>query len=100
MAHVLAFARYPVAKMGDLIPIHYIEALEQNQQIASCCRHPENHMLEAYYSDEDEAATGRPNIYRFICTEFHDGSVRPNGERWHDRFCVGHGDVRPMIEVR
>jgi hypothetical protein len=88
--------RYPVAKLGDLIPTHFLEGLEQNQKIASCCRHPENHDIVALKSHQDEPL---PNIYIFICTEVHEDSIRPNGERWHPRFCVGSGDVRPFWEV-
>lgn len=99
MGHLLACARVPVASIASLIPMHMIEALEQNQQIASCCRHPENHDIEAWFSDEDEAAKGVPNIYIFKCTQVHEDSIRPNGERWHPRFMVGSGE-RPYWEVR
>ena len=85
--HVLACPRHPVAKLGNLLPIKYIEALEQNQQIASCCRHPENHDIEAWKSSENETA---PDIYKFHCT----------CGRTHVRFCVGGGDARPFWEVR
>lgn len=81
-----ACARYPVAKLGRIIPAKYIEALEQNQKIASCCRHPENHDIEAFYSREGETA---PDIYVFHCT---------CGKR-HTRFCVGGGDMRPFWSV-
>ena len=87
MAHVLVCARYPVAKLQGLIPTKYIEALEQNQKIASCCRHPENHEIEAWKSNENE---DKPDIYKFHCT----------CGRVHVRFCVGGGDVRPFWEVR
>ncbi|ESY49027.1 MULTISPECIES: hypothetical protein [unclassified Mesorhizobium] len=100
MAHVLACARYPVAKLFDLLPPKYIEALEQNQQIASCCRHPEDHEIEAFYSSENwrdkkkpdgspDPAGGVPDIYIFHCT----------CGKQHRRFCVGGGDVRPYWEV-
>lgn len=98
--HVPACPRYPVAKLINLIPPKFIEALEQNQQIMSCCRHPENHDIEAWYSNEEEAAKGVPDIYIFKCTAVHPDSIRPNGERWHQRFCVGGGDERPFWEVR
>lgn len=99
MSHILACPRYPVAKLGGLLPIKYIEALEQNQKISSCCRHPENHVVEAWYSSEAEAAKGVPDIYIFKCTAVHPGSIRPNGERWHPRFCVGNDDMRPFWSV-
>lgn len=79
--------RVPVSKVIDRLPIKYIEALEQNQLIAHCCRHPENHEIEALKSKEDEPV---PDIYIFHCT---------CGRR-HVRFCVGGGDKRPYWEVR
>ncbi len=64
---------------GVRIPTKYAEALEQNQQIASCCRHPENHDISAWYSSDADRATGVPDIYVFHCT----------CGRMHRRFCVG-----------
>lgn len=62
----------------------YERNLEQNQQIASCCRHPENHEVEARKSHADEPA---PDIYIFHC----------NGcGRKHRVFCVGKIDERPV----
>ena len=85
---VPACPRRPVSKMPrGLIPGHFIEALEQNQLLAHCCRHPENHEIEALKSHPDEKA---PDIYIFHC---HCG-------RRHTRFMVGGGDVRPVWEVR
>jgi hypothetical protein len=83
---VQACQRYPVKKLFGLLPAKYIEALEQNQKISSCCRHPENHDIEAFKSKPDEKA---PDIYVFHCT---------CGRR-HTRFCVGGNDVRPVWEV-
>ena len=78
----------PPVKMKDFPPGFiperlYGKNLEQNQQIASCCRHPENHMIEARKSHPDEIA---PDIYVFHC----------NCGRKHRVFCVGTGDERPM----
>jgi len=77
----------PRVKIADLpegfIPTRYIEALEHNQQIASCCRHPENHEIEAMKSHPDEPI---PDIYIFHCT----------CGRKHRRFCIGLGDERPV----
>ena len=88
MTHVLACPRIAVAKLPPgLIPAKYIEALEQNQQIASCCRHPESHDVEAFKSNENEKV---PDIYIFHCT----------CGRKHRRFCVGGGDARPFWETR
>lgn len=82
----LACKRHPVAKLMHMIPIRFIEALEQNQKISSCCRHPENHDIEAFKSHPNEAA---PDIYIFHCT----------CGRQHRRFIVGGGDARPVWEV-
>ncbi|MGE3712643.1 MAG: hypothetical protein AB7G35_23610, partial [Hyphomicrobiaceae bacterium] len=62
---------------------NHIDALEQNQKIASCCRHPENHEVEARKSHPDEPA---PDIYVFHC-----GGCG----RQHRFFCVGQEDTRP-----
>lgn len=79
----------PRVKVADLppgfIPLKYIEGLEHNQKIASCCRHPENHEIEARKSHPDEKA---PDIYIFHCT---------CGRR-HVRFLLGATDdvARPI----
>ena len=86
VTQVPACPRYPVKKLGGLIPTKFIEALEQNQLILSCCRHPENHDIEAFKSHPDEKV---PDIYIFHC----------QCGRKHRRFCVGGGDVRPFWEV-
>ncbi len=81
--HVLACARVKVTDLpAGHLPQRFIEALEHNQQIASCCRHPENHEVEALKSHPEEEA---PDIYVFHCT----------CGRKHPRFCVGNGD-RPF----
>ena len=99
MTHHLACPRYPVAKLQGLLPPRFIEALEQNQQIASCCRHPENHDIEAFYSSDADRERGVPDIYVFHCT----------CGRKHRRFCVGGSagsgpnaqpEFRPFWEVR
>ena len=90
MAHVLACQRMKVADVPVKIPVKYFEVLEQNQLIRSCCRHPEEHDIEAFFSSEEQAATGLPDIYIFHCT----------CGRKHRRFCVGGGDARPFWEVR
>lgn len=84
--HQVACPRQPVAKLFNLLPAKYIEALEQNQKIASCCRHPENHDIEAFYSSPTEKV---PNVYIFYCT----------CGRQHKRFCGGGGE-RPFWGVR
>ena len=81
---VAACPRVKVADLPDgFLPIRYIEALEQNQLIASCCRHPENHEVEALKSHPDERV---PDIYIFHC---------PCGRK-HRRFCLGRTDERPV----
>lgn len=83
-------AACPRVKVADLpegfLKQNHIERLEQNQQIASCCRHPENHEVEARKSHPDEAA---PDIYIFHCS---------CGKK-HRFFCVGMHDVRPMWQA-
>jgi hypothetical protein len=86
---VPACPRVKVADLpqGFIPPRLYERNLEQNQQIASCCRHPENHEVEARKSHPDEKA---PDIYIFHC----------NGcGRKHRVFCVGVGDERPMWDA-
>lgn len=51
-----------------LRPWMYEGNLEQNQQIAHCCRHPENHEISAWYSSANDAAKGIPDVYKFHCT--------------------------------
>jgi hypothetical protein len=71
----------------NFIPTKYFEAMEHNQQIRSCCRHPENHEVEAMKSHPDEVV---PDIYVFYCT----------CGRKHRRFCIGKFDVsRPYWEA-
>lgn len=93
MAHVPACKRIKVSACPAKIPLKWIENLEQNQKIASCCRHPENHEIEAFYSNEQERFRGGrenpPDIYIFHCT----------CGRKHRRFEVG-GGPRPGWEVR
>lgn len=61
-----ACPRVKVADFPDgFIPTKYIEGLEQNQLLKSCCRHPENHEIEALKSHPEEDA---PDIYIFHCT--------------------------------
>jgi hypothetical protein len=73
----------PRVKVADLPEVFlkksHIEHLEQNQKINSCCRHPENHEIEARKSHPDEQA---PDIYIFHCT----------CGRKHRFFCVGMTD--------
>lgn len=78
----VACKRTPVAKLGPDGEMHFkpffaknlhfskwVEQLEQNQGrwAKPCCRKPENHEIEAYYSSEDDQAKGAPDIYVFFC---------------------------------
>jgi hypothetical protein len=61
---------WPAARQGGRsagrhLKQNHIEHLEHNQLIASCCRHPENHEVEAFKSHPDELA-------RFFCVGMHD----------------------------
>ena len=80
----------PRVKVRDLpagfLKQNDIEALEHNQQISSCCRHPENHEVEALRSHPDE---GAPDVYVFHCA----------CGRTHRFFCVGRTDKRPAWET-
>lgn len=78
----------PKVKVADLpegfLKQNHIDHLEQNQMISSCCRHPENHEIEAHKSHPDEVA---PDIYVFIC---------PCGKK-HRFFCVGATDEKRPV---
>ena len=87
--HILACAPAPVRKVRYLLPDKWIEQLEENQKIASCCRHPEEHTIEAWYSCEEEKAKGVPDIYINTCT----------CGRKHRRLCGGSG-TRPTWDIR
>lgn len=73
----------PPVRMADLpqgfIPPRFYEKnLEHNQQVASCCRKPENHVIWAEQSHPDEPA---PDRYFLRCD---CGAV-------HKVFCAGVG---------
>lgn len=81
----------PRVKVADLpegfLKQNHIDALERNQKIASCCRHPENHEVEARKSHPEETA---PDIYIFHCT----------CGRKHRFFCVSETDhKRPVWDA-
>jgi hypothetical protein len=97
----LACVRTPLRKLGALIPKRLYERnLEQNQKVAVCCRHAEEHDVEAFYSCAENADRKIPDIYVFHC----------NGcGRKHRVFCVGGSagsgpdapmELRPFWEVR
>lgn len=90
-SHVQACPRVKVADLPKtLIPVKYFERLEHDQKIASCCRHPENHEIEAKYSAPHVKELKQPpDIYIFHCDVC---------KRRHIRFCVGGGEVRPFWE--
>ncbi len=81
-------AACPRVKMADFPPgwipkALYEKNLEHNQQIASCCRHPENHEISAEKSHPDEPV---PDRYNFHCS----------CGKTHRVFCAGVGDERPI----
>jgi len=78
---VIACPRIKVADLpGGFIPAKYYEKnLEQNQLLAHCCRHPENHEVEARKSHPEEEV---PDIYVFYC---------PCGRK-HTRWLLGATD--------
>lgn len=94
----------------NVLLIKYIEQAQQNQQAASCCRHPENHDVVALYSCEAEKTRdGKnqpPDIYLLICKEKHDFGVVKGfeelgvvvGEAHHRKFCTG-GGPRPGWDI-
>lgn len=84
--HDLACPRVKVSDCPVKIPTKFFEMLEQNQQLSSCCRHPENHDIIAFHSATAERTKdGRrvPDIYIFIC----DGC-----QRLHRRVMLGGGE--------
>jgi hypothetical protein len=79
---VLACPRVAVADLPEgFLKESHVEHLEHNQLIASCCRHPENHEVEAFRSHPAESA---PDIYVFYC----------QCGRKHRFLCVGHTDEK------
>ena len=68
--HVQACPRVPTSKVLDQIPLRFFERLEQDQLLSSCCRHPENHEIEARWLNEEQRMfrEGKPDIYIFHCT--------------------------------
>lgn len=102
MAHHLACPRIKLSKvLGKPVPHKFVEKnLEHNQQVRLCCRHIENHDIEAWYSSEADRDRGVPDIYIIYC----GGCGRK-----HIRFCVGGSagsgpnapvEKRPFWEVR
>lgn len=74
---VLACPRKAVKSFKPgFIPTKFMEYLEHNQKIATCCRHPVDHDIEARKSHPNEPG---PDIYIFHCT----------CGRKHTIFCVG-----------
>lgn len=80
--HILACPPIPVRRMmaydengvldysssKNYLPFRYVEMLEQNQELATCCRHPENHTIEAWYTNEEDAENETPDLYILTCT--------------------------------
>jgi hypothetical protein len=70
-----------------LLPLGWIEKLEQNQLIPSCCRHPENHSIGAFYSSAEDEDLGVPDIYLMFCP---CGAV-------HRTFCTSNPRTAGML---
>lgn len=98
--HTLACGRIPIRKLArfdddgnvislGIIPQRFLEQYEQNQQLAHCCRHPENHDIEAFYSCREEEEKGIPDVYILHC----------KCGRQHRRLMCGGGE-RPVWETR
>jgi hypothetical protein len=93
-SHLIEAApRVPLKDCPARIPAKFAEALEQNQQIASCCRHPEHHLIGAYYTSaewrDSPESKGAPDVYILFCT----------CGRIHRRKMFGSGG-RPIWEIR
>lgn len=67
---------------AGLIPIKFIETLEHDQKLAHCCRHPEDHEIEALKTKKELV---RPDVYIFHCT----------CGRKHRRFMCGDDSKTP-----
>jgi len=87
---VVACPRVKIADFpaGFIPPKYYESNLEHNQLLKSCCRHPEDHDIEARKSHPEEEA---PDIYVFFCT----------CGRKHIRWLIGNVDdvPRPMWDA-
>lgn len=92
----------PRVKIADLpedfLKAKWFQALEHNQKIAHCCRHPENHEVAAFKSHPDEKT---PDIYIFYCNGVDAmGRRHHDGDKLHRFFCVGAtDDKRPYWEA-
>lgn len=78
----------PPVRMADLpkgfIPPRFYEKnLEHNQQVASCCRKPENHVIWSEKSHPDEAAADR-YFLRCNCGAVHKIFCGGVGEQFND----------------
>jgi hypothetical protein len=101
--HILACRRIAVRKLmafdddgnlvegaqGNVLPDKFIRQYEQNQVLAHCCRHPENHDIAAWYSNVHHFLIRRPDIYILHC----------KCGRQHRRLMVGLRDERPTWEA-
>lgn len=62
---VLTCPRRPVASFKPgYIPWQIMEPMEHDQKLSSCCRHPENHDIEAWKSNPNVKG---PDQYIFTC---------------------------------
>lgn len=100
--HILACPRVPVQSVQHLLPIKYLTAIAIHAA-RDCCRHPENHDIEAWFSKAAEQAKGTPDIYKFYCKTCEAEGL----PACHVRFCLGGDhptdpvkkDQRPFWDV-
>jgi hypothetical protein len=84
--HILACPRVPVGKIMHLLK-NKMQWLDQIREkaVRECCKHPENHDIEAWYSMQSEKDKGVPDVYKFYCK-----TCEENGDpACHVKFCVG-----------
>ena len=74
----------------NLLPLKFVERLEQDQTLSHCCRHPENHSIEAWFTTAIDELRGTPDLYLLRCT----------CRRVHKRLMCGDGQIRPVWECR
>ena len=80
----------PRVKISDLppnhIPLRWVERLEHDQLLRSCCRHPENMEIEGFKSHPEELM---PDVFKMYC----------RCGRTHHFFFVGEEGETPRWSV-
>lgn len=98
--HIVACKRVPVSKCPARIPSWmYEKNLEHNQQVASCCRKPENHDIAAFYSSPEDQAKGVPDVYVFYCVCGREHAVFMLGGS-QNPVTKEHTHRRPFWDIR